>query len=173
MRDGFDDLPNGEADLKDMAKIVLKQVQGGSQNHSAILEVRYRAQRQPRTGDLFYRDDDSYPKLYFYNQRLGRWMTLIKTVEMSRRSRGTGISIELASSLVDGDIELYLDSAYGRHAGFDGNVTVTLTIKRGNTVISSDQAALRGAPVMFSHPMQTPKMFLSPLIFPRISSFGV
>ena len=131
VRDGWDDRVNGEADLLDMAPVVVRQIPGLHRNHAVVLDMAYTATA-------------GGPQL-FSQQANGDIVPLM---------RGDGRAELAPNRLVAGDLRLYIDSRLGRDTGFDGTLSLTLTVQESGTTVSQDSVALRGSPILFSHPLQ-------------------
>ena len=132
IRDGWDARVNGDADLLDMAPVVVRQIPGLHRNHSVVLEMTHAA-------------TSNGPQL-FYEHADGGFTRLIA---------GSDRQAELPlRQLVAGDLRLHVDSPYGRNVGFDGQVSLTLTVRDGSATTSEDTVALQGAPILFSHHLQ-------------------
>ena len=135
VRDGWDDQVNGDADLLEMAPVVVKRIPGLHRNHTVFLEMTYSAA-------------SSGPRM-FYQRADGTIAPLI-----GRRETQAELPLE---QLVAGDLRLYVESRHGRDIGFDGHLTLSLTVEEGETetAISQDSVALRGSPILFSNHLQT------------------
>ena len=131
-RDGWDVRINGDADLLDMAPVVVRQIPGLHRNHAVVLEM------EPASTSVG-------PQL-FHRAANGDVELLI-----GGNSRRAELPLE---QLVAGDLRVYLDSRYGRWTGFDGHLSLTLTVSEGGTKTSQDTVALRGGPILFSHHLQ-------------------
>ena len=133
VRDGWDDRANGDADLLDMAPAVVRQIPGLHRKHSVVVNMTYFS-------------TSTRPQLFY--ERTGGAIELL--------IGGSGRQGELPlDQLVAGDVHLYLDSRVGRDKGFDGKLSLTLTVKDGGTAVSQDSVALRGSPILFSHHLQS------------------
>ncbi len=132
VRDGWDSVPNGDADLLDMAPVVVRRIPGLHSKHSVVLEMAFSA-------------GDQSPRL-FYTRADGGIELLIG---------GGNTSAELpVERLVAGDLRLYLESYLGRDRGFDGQLSLTLIVREGDVEASRDAVAMRGSPVLFSDHLQ-------------------
>ena len=133
IRDAWDDRANGDADLLDMAPAVVRRIPGLHRKHSVVVKMTY-VSRSTR------------PQL-FYDRTGGAVELLIG---------GGDLQAELPlDQLVAGDVRLYLDSRMGRDSGFDGELSLTLTVKDDGTTVSRDTVALRGSPILFTHHLQS------------------
>ena len=131
VRDGHDSVVNGSADVADMAPVVLRRMPGLNATHSVSLRML-----EPPDGD--------WPRVFL--QRDGGFELLL----------GDGrheAALDVAD-LAAGDMQFYLESAYGRHIGFDGEVRLRASVSQGASTLSQDEVVLRGGPVIFSHPLQ-------------------
>ncbi len=131
-RDGWDARSNGDADLGDMAPVVVRRIPGLHRNHTVVLEMEYAAMSVGP--QLFYQAGDGAVELLIGGD--------------DRRGE---LPLE---QLVAGDLRVYVDSRYGRRAGFDGQLSLTLTVAEGETTTSQDSVALQGGPILFSHHLQ-------------------
>ena len=131
-RDGWEKRTNGDDDLLDMAPVVARQISGLHRNHTVVVEMSYVA-----TGNrpqVFYEGADGAIK-----SLIGR----------------SAVRAELPlDQLVAGDVRLYVESRYGRARGFDGQVSVALTVEEAGTSVSEDSVVLFGSPILFSHHLQ-------------------
>ena len=134
IRDGWDDRANGEADLLDMTPVIVRQMSRLESNHSVVLEMDYVS-------------SSGGPQL-FYERTDGEIELLIGDGDSERRAE-----LPLAQ-LVAGDLQLYIDSRWGRYSGFDGQLSLTLTVEEAGIQVSQDTVALRGSPILFSHHLQ-------------------
>jgi protein-arginine deiminase len=133
-RDGLEPGHDGEDDLLDMAPVLLSQVGGLNGSHRAVLEL---------TGGT---DVDGAGFIRIFREAPnGDISTLIEAGESSAE-----ISVEW---LAQGATKLYLEGILGRYIGFSGEVTLTLNLFDGDTLISSDVVELRGSPIILSHHM--------------------
>ena len=132
VRDGWDDRANGDADLLDMAPAVARQIPGLHRKHSVVVKMTYVS-------------ESTRPQLFY--ERTGGGIELLIGVG----DRQGELPLD---QLVAGDVRLYLDSRVGRDKGFDGQLSLTLTVKDGGTAVSEDSVALRGSPTLFSHHLQ-------------------
>ena len=130
--DGIDSRVGGEADLRDMAPIVVRRMRGLNRTHTVAIEMIFSGTSvRPR---LFRRRAEN---------------------EFDTLTRGGAGGAELpAADIVAGDLQLYLDNVYGRREGFDGNLSLKLTVEAGGATVSEDEVALRGSPILFSHHLQ-------------------
>ena len=162
-QDGHDNQPNGEQDLGDMAKVILKQMPQLLPDDEVTLDISYDVTILANRNAIFKNDShrDQEPWVFLYNNddsyaydfSASSWTVLNDRNEYP--VSGNTISAELSESdLLNGDIIVYVDSLYGRHPGFDGNVKLTLKVQREGVIISEDSVALKGAPVLYSHTMQ-------------------
>ncbi len=131
-RDGWDARSNGGADLLDMAPVVVRRIPGLHRNHTVALEMEHAA-----TSDG--------PQLF--HQAAGGAVELL----IGGDDRRAELPLE---RLVAGDLRLYIDSRHGRRTGFDGQLSLTLTVAEGGTTTSRDSVALQGSPILFSHHLQ-------------------
>ena len=132
VQDGWDDRANGDADLLDMAPVVVRQIPGLHRNHSVTVE-------------LAYTSTWVNPQLFY--QRLGGGVELL----IGASERRAELPLD---QLVAGDLHLYIDSALGRYIDFDGQLSLTLTVQDAGVTMSRDSVALRGGPILFSHHLQ-------------------
>ena len=132
VRDGWDDRANGPADLLDMAPVVVRQIPGLHRNHFVVLEMAY--------------SSTSFDPQLFYQRADGELELLLG---------GGNKRAELPlDRLVAGDLRLYVESRVGRDAGFDGRLSLALTVREGTVVLSQDSVVLRGSPILLSHHLQ-------------------
>ena len=142
VRDGLDNVVNGIADLEDMTPLVVRRIRGLNRKHQVKLEmVGVPAMDWPRV--FLKRGEEEFELLI---------------------GDGAHRTELAAADLVASDAELYLDSPYGRslyletdtqlYTEFDGNVRLRLSVHDGNTMVSEDEIALRGTPILFSHHQQ-------------------
>ena len=133
VRDGWDDRANGDADLLDMAPAVVRQIPGLHRKHSVVVNMTYVS-------------NTTLPQLFY--ERTGGAIDLLVG--------GGDLQAELPlDQLVAGDVRLYLDSRLGRDSGFDGQLSLTLTVKDEGTAVSQDTVALRGSPILLTHHLQS------------------
>ena len=134
-QDAMDDRVNGEADLEDMAPVRVRRIRGLNRKHSAELE-------------LSYASSSITPRLFLRHPEGGFEML----IGPDKHSAALP-----PDRLVAGDLDLHLDSALGRDAGFDGRLSLTLTVRdeAGDAEVSADEVALRGSPILFSHRLQS------------------
>lgn len=132
VRDGWDDQVNGDADLLDMAQVVVRHIPGLHRKHSAVLKMGFTS-------------DSSRPRMFLKHAD--------GTVELL--IGGADVEAELPRGLLAaGDLDLRLESPLGRDIGFDGRLALTLSLNEGETETASDEVALRGSPILYSHHLQ-------------------
>lgn len=131
VRDGYDSVVNGTADLDDMTPIVLRRMPGLNWKHGIVVEMV-----DAPSGD--------WPQVFL--ERDGGFELLI--------GDGRHEAALAAEDLVAADAQLHLDSPYGRHVDFDGDVRLRASVVEGTTTVSEDEIVLRGSPILFSHHMQ-------------------
>ena len=136
--DGLDGRVNGTADILDMAPITVRRMRGLNRNHAVTIELGY--------------DSTTVTPRIFLARDGVNFELLIGT--------GGGKADLPPRDLVANDLQLYLDSPYGRQLGFDGRVTLTLEVVDDGTVSSSDEVALRGSPILFSYDLLAGKRVL-------------
>ncbi len=154
-RDGIDAGYDGEADLLDMAPVVLSQVGGLGENHRAVLEV---------TGG---NDDDGYGFIRIFRQDAeGEVTTLLEA---------GATSAEISTQwLAQGNTQLYLEGVLGRYIGFAGEVGLTLNLYDGDELLSSDSVELRGSPIILSHHMSSAeRLFVLDIPYPGESDNNI
>ena len=132
VRDGWDNEANGDADLLDMAPVLVSQIPGLHWKHTVLFEMTYTS--------------GSHGLKLFRELAEGGIELLIKN---------GAVQAELpVTELVAGDLQLYVESGLGRDIGFDGQLTLTVTVREGETDVSQDSVALRGSPVLYSDHLQ-------------------
>ena len=139
VRDAYDDEVNGAADIADMTRLVAKRVSGLTYNDTVRVRLTVMRTRAVDIGArLFFRPAGSsgLPDLL---------------LDATADTSSTTISPDLIGSR---DLELFLDTRYGRHVGFDGYVEVRLAVEREDGTVEEAHAMLRGAPILYSHSMQ-------------------
>ena len=132
VRDWQDEEVNGEADLLDMAPIVVRRIPGLTEQQSVVLEMDFES-------------TSATPRL-FLQQAEGSFEVLLH--------RGSRRALLPAAMLKAGDVQLFLEISLGRARGFDGNLSLVLEIEENGEVVAQDQVALRGSPVLLSHHLQ-------------------
>ena len=140
VRDWLDAVVNGEADLLDMAPVVVRRMSWLSENHSVVIEMS--------SGVMDFEKKSVRPAL-FLQRADSSFEVLIDSGNGSRRA-----TLPVAA-LKAGDVRLYLESALGRASGFDGNVKLVLKVEDGGGVVARDEVALRGSPILLSHHLQS------------------
>lgn len=155
--DGRDAVPNGEKDLTDMAKIFFAPMNHTLSSDSIQIEFSYEFIEQSEYTPIFDRDDKArHPKFFVYLENQNRWLEL---GQYYTEKNGTTVTLPLnmsPASISENGLSIYIDSLFGRHPGFDGNIQIVQKIVRNSKVISQDEVAVRGAPVIYSHDLQTP-----------------
>ncbi|MBB6521277.1 protein-arginine deiminase family protein [Pseudoteredinibacter isoporae] len=152
--DGRDDLPNGDDDLSDMAKVVLKQISNLQSGDKPQLEITYDVDAIPANNHRFQGDPSAQEPRFFYRyEQQNRWISLGEVMQRSGNTLSVAFPVDIIKNQ---DNTIYVDSLFGRHPGFNGHVKMVFKVIRGSQVISQDEVALRGAPILFSHVLQTP-----------------
>lgn len=131
-RDGWDGEANGDDDLPDMAPVVARRIPGLNRRHAVEIEMDFTGQ-------------SGQARLFL--ERLDG------TVEMLVEASGAKAALPSAR-LAAGDLQLWLEGRLGRDIGFDGRLSLELTVEEGSTEVSEDVVALRGGPILFGHNAQ-------------------
>ena len=157
-RDWKDEVVNGDADLLDMAPVVVRRMPGLTEAHTVVIEMDFTTTTDvsPRLLPKLFlqRAEDSFELLL--NEGFRNPLDWNPPVY---GPRSTALS---ADDLKAGDVQLFIESALGRTHGFDGNLTLRLKVEEGGTVISQDEVALRGSPILLSHHLQpAERLFVS------------
>jgi protein-arginine deiminase len=142
LRDAWDNRVNGEADLLDMAPVVVKRIPGLHRKHRVTLEMKFSAGvTRPR---MFMEWADG---------TIGSLIGLSSTrAELPREW------------LAARDLKLYVESRLGRDVDFDGHLALDLIVEDDGVEVSRDRVALRGSPILFSHHLQaSERVFVVPV----------
>jgi len=152
--DGRDELPNGEDDLADMAKVVLKQIPDLQAGDTTQLEISYKIKPTSANNHRFQGEVAAQePRFFYHYAAQDRWISFGEVIQKTADTLSIGFPVDLIKNQ---DNVIYVDSLYGRHPGFDGHIKMVFKVIRGGTVLSQDEIALRGAPILFSHVLQQP-----------------
>lgn len=142
IRDAWDNRVNGEADLLDMAPVLVKRIPGLHGKHRVTLGMTFSAGRtRPR---MFQELADG---------TIGSLIDLESTRAELPRDR-----------LAAGNLQLWVEGRLGRDFDFDGHLALDLVVEEDGVEVSKDVVALRGSPVLFSHHLQAPeRVFVVPI----------
>ncbi len=132
IRDAWDSRANGDEDLLDMSPVVARQIPGLHREHTVVVGMI---------------SDSSPGAQLFYKRADGE-------IELLIASGDEEAELPL-DQLAAGDVSLYLESRNGRSAGFDGRLSLTLTVEDDGTEVAHDSVAFRGSPILFSHHLQS------------------